>query len=189
MQMPAAVAGQKRKRHQVPPPPDGFHSMHESKNQRKKRRKAERLAAEQARMQDARSVEIPLSPPVASRSKLAPLPVRPVTFRDTQQSGTLPPVSWAASFTAHTALMPPAFSSLPPKPPPLTTTLAPTTSSLPPYPMPPMVPQLPDRRQQPSHVLPPLPPTPYAHVWPSWNRVASACRCPPRSQCLSNTVA
>lgn len=159
MQMPAAVAGQKRKRHQVPPPPDGFHPMHESKNQRKKRRKAERLAAEQARMQDARSVEIPLSPPVASRSKLAPLPVRPVTFRDTQQSGTLFPVSWAASFTAHTALMPPAFSSLPPKPPPLTATLAPTTNPLPPYPMPPMLPQIPERRQQPSHGLPPLPPT------------------------------
>lgn len=155
------VAGQKRKRSQASSA-DVPHAVHESKNQRKKRRRAERLAAEQANVvHEVKPIESS-SLPVASRtrSKQVPLPNRPVTFRNTQPSGILPPVSWTASFSAHTAAIPPPlFSSLPPKPPPLAKSAGPLPSSLPHFPAPPILPPLPGRRPQPPHLLPPSPST------------------------------
>lgn len=158
MQAPAPVAGQKRKRNQAAPPADVPvpHFAHESKNQRKKRRKAERLAAEQARVPDAMLVETPPSPFVASNTRfnLAPLPDRPFTFNDTQQSEILPPVSWATSITTPTAVASPPFFPLPPKPSPLATSVTPFPSTFPHFPAPPSLLQSPEHRQQPPHILP-----------------------------------
>ncbi|KAH9836230.1 uncharacterized protein C8Q71DRAFT_72473 [Rhodofomes roseus] len=153
MQAPAPVAGQKRKRKQnmQAGPSNAVQGVQESKNQRKKRRRAERLAAQDSERVSQEDMQVSSSAAPYTRPKFAPLPDRPVaTYHDPQHKGILPPVSWTASFSAHTAAMPQSFMpALPLKPSPSTSSFVPAPESIPPFTFPAAIPQIPERHQPP----------------------------------------